>query len=366
MLTLPPGAPPPGSLPPPPEVPQHAVLAWQRPGEARPQRQVPSHPLFCLAEPEPAPTRSRGPRRRWTNLPPVEMTRRLLAAGSGDRIPLSAGGRPASDGGRGAGRPLVLMVAGGRGGSGRSTLALDIAWAISSQHGGHQTLLVDADEFSPSLDLRLGAAEEDLDRLPSARVDQVLLRLPDLTTGNPRLEGILWTDPQHSLRALFSTWPGREAPAVGSEHLDYLLQYLIQPAFEVVVVDGGPRPGANGSQARFWASRSNLFLLPLRPSPAHARSACQVLQVLEKEFGVGPDRCRGVVALAPGESIRRWHRQPALEGLALWPRPWAQRSAALAEARHLPLAQVDRKVATATANLAADLWAATGEGWPGG
>lgn len=358
--------PPAGSLPPPPEVPQHAVLAWQRPGEARPKRQVPSHPLFCLAEPEPAPTRSRWPARRWANLHPVEVGRRLLTAGSGDRIPPSALGTPASSGGRGMGRPLVVMVTGGRGGRGRTTLALDVAWIISTHRGGHPTLLVDADESSPSLDLRLGTAEEDLDRLPSARVDQVLLRLPDLATGNPRLETILWAHPQRSLRALFGAWPGRETPPVGSEHLDYLLQYLIPPTFEVVVVDGGPRPGAMGSQARFWAGRTNFFLLPLRLSAADSRSAVQVLQVLENEFGVGPDRCRGVVMLPPGESIRRWHRQPALEGLGLWSRPWVERNAALAEARHLPLAQIDHKVAAATANLAADLWAAAGEGWPGG
>jgi len=359
MLSLPSG-------PPPPEVPQHAVLAWRRPGEARPQRQVPSHPLFCLAEPEPAPTRSRLPVGRWANFQPVQVARRLLAAQSGDRVPAAGLGAPVTAGGPGVGRPLVVMVAGGRGGSGRSTLALDIAWTISTHRGSHQTLLVDADEFNPSLDLRLGAAEEDLDRLPSARVDQVLLRLPDLATGNPRLEAILWAHPQRSLRALLGAWPGREAPSIGSEHLDYLLQYLIQPTFEVVVVDGGPRPGANGSQARFWASRTHLFLLPLRPSAADARSACQMLQVLENEFGAGPDRCRGVVTLAPGESIRRWHRQPALEGLGLWSRPWVQRSAALAEARHLPLAQIDHKVAAATANLAADLWTVAGGGGLGG
>jgi len=261
-------------------------------------------------------------------------------------------------GGPSAAKPLVVMVVGGRGGSGRSNLALDVAWGISAEAGGRHTLLVDADELNPGLDLRLGAAAADLDRLPAARLDQVLLRLPELAAGRLRLESLLWAHPRRSLRALLAAWPGREPPSIGPEHLDYLLRYLLQPTFDVVVVDGGPRPGAPGSQARFWSSRAHLFLLPLRPWEADVRATERTLQSLESEFAVGRDRCRGVVTLGPGESLRGLRRQPLLHGLELWPRPWAERSATLAEARHVPVAEIDRKVAAATAGLTRDLWSA--------
>ncbi len=349
--------------PPPPELPSPSVLAWRRPGEARPRRQVPSHPLVCLAEADqPAPPR----RRLASRLPgllPAEIARRLRALQGSD--PTSSGTRQTSLG-RGArsglATPLVALVAGGTGGSGRSTLALDIGWAVSAWDGGLRTLLVDADGVNPSLDLRLGAAEAQQDRLPSARVDQVLLRLPELAAGNPRLETLLWTHPKRSLRALLSAWPESQVSPIGPEHLDYLLQYLIRPAFDVVVVDGGPLHGTTSSQARFWAGQAHVFVLPLRPFEPDVRATSQSLQALERWFGVGRERCRGVVALAPGQSLQGLRHHPALEGLGLSARPWVQRSAILAEVRHLPLAEVDRKVAASTLDLVCDLWSTA----PGG
>ncbi|MHB8324295.1 MAG: hypothetical protein ACYDHB_07725 [Candidatus Dormibacteria bacterium] len=258
--------------------------------------------------------------------------------------------------------PVVVVVAGGTGGSGRTTLALDIGWAMSAWDSGLRTLLVDADGVNPSLDLRLGAAEAQQDRLPSARLDQVLLRLPELAAGNPRLETLLWTHPTRSLRALLSAWPESPVSPIGPEHLDYLLQYLIRPAFDVVVVDGGLLHSATSSQARFWAGQAHVFVLPLRPFEPDVRAVSQSLQTLEKWFGVGRDRCRGVVALAPGQSLQGLRHRPALEGLGLWARPWVQRSAILAEVRHLPLAELDRKVAASTLDLVNDLWSTA----PGG
>lgn len=241
--------------------------------------------------------------------------------------------------------PGIVVVLGARGGRGSSTLALDLGWRAAALAPAGGTLVVDSDEDHPSLDLRLGAAKLDEDLWPSARLDHVLLRLPELATGSVDLGRLLWSaGPDRLAVMLASAYQSRlEA---GPEHLDYLYRYHLAPRFGTVIVDGGS-PGQRLSVGvRFWLGKADWLLVCLRGGTEDLRACRQLLALA----AVAPRRSRTglVIGAASARAADRLLGPLHEVGAVHWTRPWIPHQALLAERRCQPLSDVDRRVRAQT------------------
>ena len=352
----------PGSaIPPPPEVSVQSAIPWCLPTPAHIQRELPRHPLLCLVDhtDEVPGARGHDPSGIWRRFAGPLLRLQSAAETSRTRASVRTVATAKSPG-RPMERPLVVVVTGGKGGSGGTSLALDIGW-VAADPGRPEplrVLLVDANHLNPDLDLRLGAADLERDQLPSARVDQLLLRLPELAERTVHLQSLLWSHSTRPLSALLGPSASAAYSAVGPEHLDYLFKYLLAPAFDVIVVDAGLLSGDVRAQVRFWLRLAHRVLLPMRPAGPDRRMVAGSLRIVEESCGVGRDRCRAVVGLEAGQSSRRLVLGPGLDGIGLHTRPWVPRSALMAEVRHVPLAELDKKVAASVSDLLPDLLAA--------
>ena len=319
-------------MPPPPEYSPSTTLPWSPGGASAPI--PPRHPLLVIADPPPV-TAERAPGLAAALRRAVGVVR--PGGGSGPSPLASGSARPGQ-------LPELVVVLGARGGVGASILSLDLAWRAAGR-SGNPVVLVDADEESPSLDLLLGAATMEEDLWPSARLDHVLLRLPDLASGAASLERLLWSGTSDGFRALLGRAPSREPTTVGVEHLDYLYRYHLRPSFRTIVVDGGTGGREISTSARFYASVADWVVLVTHDGDACLRSC---LWLLEQVLAVPGRRQVAVVASDVGGS----GVGPALHGVersaaVRLRRPWVPTSAQLATRRHRPLAEVDRKVLAA-------------------
>lgn len=311
-------------LPPPPEIPSpggSGTLVW-RPASPDGSEAVPArHPLLTVASQapvsEPARARRAGLRASLGSLLHRGRAEVLGLAPEDfeDEMPPRL---------RRGDRPLVLVVAGGRGGAGRSTLALVLARSLAGPGAGFPpVLLVDADPLHPDIDLLLPDGGREPGREPEARLDHLLLRLPELADGRLRLDQLLWTQPGGSLRALLA--PLTRA-GIGREHLDYLFSYLLAPGFDALVVDGGQLGSEPDELARFWLDQADAVLLPVRSRPGQLRSALADLDRLSG-LGMAAGRCRLVLGLERGEPFPPPEWRGGLSGLALLPWPWSEPAA---------------------------------------
>ncbi len=337
MLTPGPRRPPAATEAPlPPEYSPPATLPWSS-GNAS-AISPPLHPLLVVADPPPV-TAER-PSRPVASL---GSALRLIRPGGGSQPSRSEPRSPRT------GRlPESVVVLGARGGVGASSLALDLAWRGARTYR-NPVLLIDADEEHPALDLLLGAATVEDDLWPSARLDHVLLRLPDLASGAASLEQMLWSGPSDGFRALLGLTPHREPTPVGMEHLDYLYRYHLHPGFRTVLVDGGAAGQDLSTSARFYASTADWLVLVTHEGDTCLRSC---LGLLEQVLALpGRRQVAVVVTGARGSrgdaALGRFERTAAVR----LRRPWVPTTAQLATLRHRPLAEVDRKVLVAVDQL---------------
>jgi hypothetical protein len=216
-------------------------------------------------------------------------------------------------------------------------------------------LLVDADAVHPDLDLKLGIADLDSDRCPNARIDRLLLQLPELADKRVHLDSLLWVDPQSGVRALLA--PER-AVEIGREQLDYLYTYIVAPAFDAIVVDAGPAvdipTGPLAGSAAFWLALADAILVPLRPTLSNARSAMEGIRLFDRT-GVPMERCRLVMGVdrAEASTAAIWQRRLSEFVVVRW--PWAEDLARQASLAHRPLSACDRRFAQSIASLLPDL-----------
>ncbi|HVC38511.1 MAG TPA: hypothetical protein VNH20_00870 [Candidatus Dormibacteraeota bacterium] len=254
------------------------------------------------------------------------------------------------------GTPVVVVVTGGSGGVGRTTLALEVAAQLASRPPGDdgRVLLVDSDPLHADLDTRLGVADLSSMRCPSARLDRVLLALPELAERRVHLDSLLWVDSRSGLQALLS--PG-STTAIGREHLDYLYTYFVSPQFEAVVVDGGPVALATNTpphwSSAFWLSLADSVLVPLRPTASSARAAVQTIRALD-QAGVPRARCRLVMGVGRGDRSQAavWQRQLAEFAVARW--PWVPDVAQKAHRAHRPLGELNQRFGLRISSLLPD------------
>jgi septum formation inhibitor-activating ATPase MinD len=342
-------------LPPPPELQSQGSLVWRTPTGSRPNRPLPAHPLLLLADPPEAPApRPFG----WLPLRsvwPGPIRGKLLR--SAPEAPASPGlGGPRSALFSQIGRPpekLVVVVLGGRGGAGRSTLAANLAYAFSRGQESRRVLLVDADGVDPDLDLRLGARRSGRDLAPLARVDQLVLRLSELREGAASLDGCLFTTPELGFQCLLAGADEQRSVRVGREHLDYLFEHLLQPAFQVMIVDGGRCPGPDSVALRFWLEKASVALIPTAMGESHQRNCARTVTYVEQNSALGRGDCLAVATM--DSDFRELRRQLSQQGMEVVAVPWNRKAARLADAQHLPSAHVDPGMRSASLALADQL-----------
>jgi len=332
--------------PPPPEVPpsgRGAALLWRPSSDANPRTQLARHPLLGMVADSTA-----SPAKRRSVSPSLS---RLLDTANWWRRRTSQRASARSSGADTAalpgqrGDPLVVVVAGGRGGAGRTTLALEVANALVGgvSGAGRRVLVVDADHIHSDLDIKLGLADLDSDRCRSARIDRVLLQLPELADRRLHLDSVLWVHPRSGVRALLA--PDRTAE-IGREHLDYLYTYLLAPAFDAIVVDAGPAVESPvrelSGTAAFWLTLADSVLVPLRPTLSDVRAAMEGTRIFER-LGVPTPRCRLVLGVARSESSAADLCQRRLREFVVVRWPWAPEVAQQASIARRALADHDRR-----------------------
>jgi cellulose biosynthesis protein BcsQ len=344
--------------PAPPEVPSSglsATLLWRSPSTSMLRTQPARHPLLCIAAAaSTSPVRPQSRPFPWSRLRETAIRLRQQSAPRfSERSSRAAAAHLPFQ----RGEPLVVVIGGGRGGAGRTTLAMELATALAASQSGaaRRVLLVDADPIHSDLDVKLGVADLDSDRCPSARIDRVLLQLPELADRRLHLDSLLWVHPNSGVRALLA--PDR-AVEIGREHLDYLYAYILAPSFDAIVVDAGPAldiPTLPLSRsAAFWLEHADSVLVPIRPTLSDSRSAVAGVHLFER-MGVPTKRCRMVMGVARAESSTATTIQRRLSEFVIWRWPWAPEVAHRAGLAHRPLAEFDRRLEQSIASLVSDL-----------
>lgn len=210
-----------------------------------------------------------------------------------------------------------------------------------------RVLLVDADAAQPDIDLKLGAGVLDEDQHPDARLDRILLQLPELAERRVHLDSLVWIDQHSGLRVLLA--PGRSLE-IGREHLDYLYTYSLAPAFDAIVVDVGRLPESPEVAASFWLGMADVVLVPLRPTASHARAAVEGMLNLER-LGVSTERCRLMMGVDREETAVAVEWQRRLDQFVTLRWPWVVEVARRAAALHRPLIEVDGRFAQSVTSL---------------
>ncbi|HUY96539.1 MAG TPA: hypothetical protein VMW47_02790 [Verrucomicrobiae bacterium] len=344
--------------------PTHPAGPGPAPGDRPP---VPCHPLVAAA----------GPRRAVPGTPGstaaalVGAVRVLLATSPRASLRRAAQGllrRPPAvpvlgpaRGGRGAGprllaeqgRPLIIAVGSGRGGSGRSTVAHSLAATLAHRPGAGPVLLIDQDYEAPDQDLRLRG-----DGHPT--LADLLEALPVLAAGDGDLGQYLARDPVAGMHVLLAPAASEYRDAVGPEHLDYVLTYLLAPAFTAIVVDldrGSSSGLATG--ASFWLPRADVVLVPFAGDPAGMRGARRFQQACLR-WGVPPAAVWPILNGDRPGLQRSLGLEAQLATAARARLPWAPDPALRALTERRPLSLADRGMQVAYTGLAAALqdWAA--------
>jgi flagellar biosynthesis protein FlhG len=313
------------TIPPPPEVISiggRNSLLWSRPGRGQPPPAPARHPLLWVSAafsgPQAIPQRRVG---RLTTRP-LKLLQRRLALGASPTT--FEGTRLTNVPPPAPGSPAVIAVAGGRGGCGRTRLAIELATVLAGDGlGGRQrVLLVDADPGHPDVDLQLGVTDLESSRSAGARVDRILLQLPELADRRVTLDSMLWVEPRSGVRVALAP---EFAADIGREQLDYLYTYFLAPDFDVIVVDAGPTCDPASAQlvasSGYWLSLASALMVPLRPNQSSVRAALETVQRLEA-IGLPRSRCRLVMGVDRREGDQAAAVHKLLGDLVVVRWPW--------------------------------------------
>jgi Mrp family chromosome partitioning ATPase len=346
---------------PPPEVPASSrskSLSWQAPGNEQLRAFPARHPLLAIASTSVGAISQ--PRRRGHFLTRFLEPMRRGRSSAPAAVAFAEGEGQPTEGRRSRGDPWVIVAVGGRGGTGRTTLAHEVATAIAMAADGTagRVLLVDADPFQPDLELKLGAAAVDSAWGPNASIDRVLQQLPELAEKRVSLDSLLWVNRESGVRALFAA---RHLEQVGREHLDYLYTYLVAPAFDAIVVDAGnlldTSRGSMPQPVVFWLGLADTILIPLRPTESHSRAAVAGVDVVG-QMGIDVQRCRLMMGVARSEVAEAAHWQTQLSEFVVLRWPWVTDVARKATPLHSSLSAIDKQFGASLASLVPDLVAA--------
>jgi flagellar biosynthesis protein FlhG len=180
-------------------------------------------------------------------------------------------------------RTRLVVVAGGKGGTGTTTVAVNLAAALAAQ--GRAVALIDADPAGGNVGLLCRLADRDT--------------IADVLAGRCSLEQSLQTGPA-GLKVVSGGWGAAglaEWPGAAQERLITQLQGL-GPRAELAVIDAGNAP--TRSAHRFWQAADELLLVttPELAAVMDAYAAVKLLAQGERRLPI-----RAVVNLAPDRGV---------------------------------------------------------------
>jgi flagellar biosynthesis protein FlhG len=162
----------------------------------------------------------------------------------------------------------VIAVTGGKGGTGKTTVAVNLATALALS--GRRVLLFDGDLGLANVDVLLGLT-------PRCTVEQVL-------RGERRLEEIIVATRAGVQVIPAASGVGRLAALGAPEHAALIRAFSALPqAFDTLIVDTAP--GIAESVLHF-SQAAHEVLVVLRDEPASLTDAYAVVKVLSREHGV--------------------------------------------------------------------------------
>jgi flagellar biosynthesis protein FlhG len=204
--------------------------------------------------------------------------------------PPSALGMAPPAGGRARRRCRAIAVAGGKGGVGKSSVAVNLGMALSI--AGNDVMLLDADMGLANVDVLLGLT-------PSRHIGHLL-------DGTCALEDLLLTAP-HGLRVIpAGSGARRLAQLANGEHAAIIRAFdeLAQPP-KYLLVDTAA--GLSDNVSMFAAAADDVVLV-VCDEPASLTDAYAMIKVLSRDFGVR--RFRMVANMVQNEgAARQLHRK---------------------------------------------------------
>lgn len=162
----------------------------------------------------------------------------------------------------------VIAVTGGKGGVGKTAIAVNLATALSQR--GRRVLLLDGDLGLANVDVLLGLS-------PKYTLEHVL-------SGDRQLEEVM-VETATGLKVIpAASGVARMASLCANEHAAIVRAFSSLPGrFDTLVVDTAP--GIHDSVTRFGAAAQHV-LVTLRDEPASLTDAYALIKILSREHGV--------------------------------------------------------------------------------
>ncbi len=176
-------------------------------------------------------------------------------------------------------RGEVIALVSGKGGTGKSTAAVNLGWGLAKLR--YETVVVDLDFGLRSCDLLMGME------------DRVLYDLSDVLEGRVRVEDALLTDARYPGLCLLPAPQRPESALPGAGQMQKLLCGL-RERFDFILLDAPPGLG-EGFQAA--TEECDRVLVVMTPDRASVRAADQVIRLLRgterEQIGLLLNRYRG-------------------------------------------------------------------------
>ncbi|HIV61373.1 MAG TPA: septum site-determining protein MinD [Candidatus Butyricicoccus avistercoris] len=158
----------------------------------------------------------------------------------------------------------VILVASGKGGTGKTSMTANVAAALAQK--GHKTLVVDADVGLRNLDIVLGMS------------DLVVFSFADVALGIVSLEQA--AAKHHDLDNLYLLTAPIELPKLDEDKITNIITEAQNQGFEYVIIDS---PAGLGDEIKLFACISTQAIVVTMPDTASVRGAERVARLLEQE-----------------------------------------------------------------------------------
>ncbi len=158
----------------------------------------------------------------------------------------------------------VILVASGKGGTGKTSITANVASALSMK--GHKTLVIDADVGLRNLDIVLGMS------------DLVVFSFADVALGIVSLEQA--AAKHHDLDNLYLLTAPIELPKLDEDKIINIITEAESQGFEYVIIDS---PAGLGGEIKLFACVSTQAVVVTMPDTASVRGAERVARMLEQE-----------------------------------------------------------------------------------
>lgn len=158
----------------------------------------------------------------------------------------------------------VILVASGKGGTGKTSVAANVAAALAQK--GHKTLVIDSDVGLRNLDIVLGMS------------DLVVFSFADVALGVVSLEQA--AAKHHELENLYLLTAPIELPELDENKIADIITQSKNLGFEYVIIDS---PAGLGDEVKLFACVSTQAIVVTMPDTASVRGAERVARLLEQE-----------------------------------------------------------------------------------